>query len=57
MATEQETLEEFKEEEEIPRGQVLFDRWFLLFLLSVLLSGIFYNAWGIIELLMLPVRQ
>lgn len=52
MATEEHQPEE--EEERVPLGQIIFDEWFLLFLLSVVLSFIFYNAWGMLELLSLP---
>ena len=36
--------------DEIPKGQRYFDRIFLLLILSILISGLFYNVWGLIEL-------
>lgn len=41
---------ESKQEEEIPAGQVWFDKIFLLLLLSILISGLLYNVWGLLEL-------
>jgi hypothetical protein len=43
-----------EEPQEIPRGQKLFDNWILLLLLSLAISGVLYNAWGLIELFTLP---
>lgn len=37
-------------EEEIPAGQVWFDRIFLWFVLSILITGLLYNVWGMFEL-------
>ena len=45
-----EEKKEKKEPEIIPKGQVWFDRFFVGLVLSLLLSGILYNAWGLIEL-------
>ncbi len=42
-------------EEHVPLGQIAFDQIFLLFLLSLVLSFILYNAWGLMELLNVPV--
>lgn len=39
-----------QEQEPIPAGQNWFDRIFLLLILSILISGLFYNVWGVIEL-------
>jgi hypothetical protein len=44
-------------EEQVPLGQVIFDEWYLLFLVSVVLSFVLYNAWGLMELLRLPISQ
>ncbi len=44
-----------EQEEEIPLGQVAFDQLFLLFLLSLVLSFVLYNLWGLMELLNVPV--
>ncbi len=41
--------------EEIPRGQVLFDRLLWLFVGSLLLSALLYNAWGLIDLARVPL--
>lgn len=44
---------------EIPLGQRLFDRIFLLLIVSLLISGVLYNVWGLIETLgapPLPIR-
>ena len=38
------------EPEPIPSGQNWFDRIFLLLILSIVISGLFYNIWGLIEL-------
>ena len=51
-----ETQDQQQEEERKPLGQLIMDEWFLLFLLSVVLSFVFYNVWGVLELLSLPVR-
>ena len=42
------------EEESIPQGQVLFDKWFLWLFLTIIISAVLYNAWGLIEILSLP---
>ncbi len=44
-----------QEPERIPLGQVLFDQIFLLFMLSLVISFVLYNLWGLMELLNLPV--
>ena len=44
-----------EQHEPIPLGQIAFDQIFLLFLLSVVLSFILYNAWGLMELLNVPI--
>lgn len=36
--------------EPIPAGQIWFDRIFVLMALSILISGLIYNAWGLLEL-------
>ena len=38
----------------VPLGQRYFDRIFLLLAVSILISALVYNAWGVIELLTLP---
>lgn len=42
------------EEENARKWQKLFDNIWLLFLLSLLISGVIYNAWGIYDLLHVP---
>ncbi len=44
-----------QEPERIPVGQAVFDQIFLLFMLSLVLSFVLYNLWGLIELLNLPI--
>lgn len=36
------------------KWQKMFDNIWLLFLLSLLISGLIYNAWGIYDLLNVP---
>ena len=38
----------------IPAGQKLFDNVWLWLVLSLLISGVIYNAWGLIEIFTLP---
>ena len=38
----------------IPAGQKLFDNVWLWLVLSLLISGVLYNAWGLIEIFTLP---
>jgi len=42
------------ENELVPQGQKVFDNIWLLFLLSLLISGLIYNAWGLYNLLHVP---
>ncbi len=42
------------EAEEIPTGQKLFDRPFLLLLLGLVVMFGFYTVWGLVEILSLP---
>jgi len=37
----------------VPQGQKVFDNVWLLFLLSLLISGVIYNAWGLMNLMSL----
>ncbi len=39
---------------EIPLGQRLFDNTFALLIVSLLISGLVYNVWGLIETLGIP---
>ena len=45
--------QERTEEEKIPLGQVIFDEWFLLFVLSMIISFMIFNVWDLLELLSL----
>jgi len=48
------TKKEDQKKEPIPQGQVVFDNIWLLFLLSLLISGLIYNVWGIVDLINVP---
>ena len=41
-------------EEEIPLGQRLFDRPFLLLVAGLLVMFLFYTGWGLVEIYSLP---
>ena len=43
-----------QENEPVPQGQKWFDNIWLLFLLSLLISTLIYNVWGIINLMNVP---
>jgi hypothetical protein len=49
-----ETTEVTSQSGEVPLGQRLFDRPFLLLLLGLLVMFVFYTGWGLIEILTLP---
>lgn len=38
------------ESPDIPKGQIWFDKFFWLLALSILITGLVYNGWGLIEL-------
>lgn len=42
------------EPDEIPLGQRLFERPFLLLAAGILIMAIFYTGWGLYEILTLP---
>lgn len=42
------------DEKDIPWGQKLMDRPFLLLILGMLVMVVFYTLWGIAEIMMLP---
>ena len=44
-----------QEQERVPLGQVVFDEIFLLFLLSLVISFVLFNLWGMLELLRTPL--
>ena len=43
-----------EEQAERPRGQILFDNIALWFILSLALSLLLYNGWGLLELILVP---
>ena len=45
---------EKKDQESASKWQAVFDNVWLLFLLSLLISGVIYNAWGLFDLLHVP---
>lgn len=49
------SLPESKPQGRIPLGQVIFDEIFLWFLLSLVISFLVYNLWGMLDLLRSPV--
>lgn len=46
--------QEKHEDASAAKWQKVFDNIWLLFLLSLLISGLIYNAWGIYDLLNVP---
>jgi len=44
-------MAEKEENKPVPQGQKIFDNIWLLFLLSLLISGVIYNVWGIMNLM------
>ena len=44
-----------KDEKEATKWQKIFDNIWLLFVLSLLISGVLYNVWGIIDLVNVPI--
>ena len=43
-----------QENESVPKWQAVFDNIWLLFLLSLLISTLIYNVWGIMDLTSVP---
>lgn len=43
-----------EEPQEPPRGQKFFDNLLWLFILSLVISLLVYNTWGLIEILTVP---
>jgi len=41
-------------DEKVPLGQVIFDELFLFFMLSLVISLVVYNIWGLMDLLSTP---
>lgn len=48
------SMHEKEEEKTAFKWQAIFDNIWLLFLLSLLISGLIYNVWGIIDLMNVP---
>ena len=48
------TEKDEKENDVAEKWQKIFDNIWLLFLLSLLISGVLYNAWGIFDLINVP---
>ena len=46
---------EKKESEPISQGQKIFDNIWLLFILSLFISTLIYNVWGIVDLMGVPL--
>ncbi len=46
-----------QENEEATKWQKIFDNIWLLFLLSLLISGVIYNAWGLYDLMTVPLAK
>ena len=46
--------EEKQENDGASKWQKVFDNVWLLFLLSLLISGVIYNVWGLFDLLHVP---
>ncbi len=40
-----------------PKGQKIFDNIWLLFVLSLLISTLIYNVWGIIDIMNVPFAK
>lgn len=49
-----ENKEETQSAAEVPLGQRLFDRPFLLLLVGLLVMFVFYTGWGLFEIFSLP---
>jgi zona occludens toxin (predicted ATPase) len=48
------STKEKQENKPVTAGQKVFDNIWLLFLLSLLISTLIYNVWGILDLLSVP---
>ncbi len=46
-----------KGQEKVPRGQEIFDNILVLFLVSLVLSAVLYNVWGLLDLLSTPLGK
>ena len=54
MAKQKKQKQGAASEQPIPSGQKIFDNYFLWLILSFLISGVIYNAWGLVEIFSLP---
>jgi hypothetical protein len=43
-----------RDQEHVPVGQVVFDELFLFFMISLVISFVVYNVWGLMDLLGTP---
>jgi hypothetical protein len=43
-----------QDDEKVPIGQIIFDELFLFFMLSLVISFVVYNVWGLMDLLSTP---
>jgi len=43
------------DDEKVPIGQAIFDDLFLFFMLSLVISFVIYNVWGLLDLLSTPM--
>lgn len=43
-----------QDEEKVPFGQTIFDELFLFFMISLVISLVVYNLWGLMDLLGTP---
>lgn len=50
-------LEPPHDEEKVPFGQIIFDELFLFFMLSLVISLVIYNIWGLMDLLSTPLLK
>jgi len=41
------------EDDQVPKGQVWFDNYFLWFGLSIVITAVMYTVWGMVEILSL----
>lgn len=45
------------EDSQIPLGQRLLDKPFVLLLLGILVMALFYTGWGLLEVILLPTGK
>lgn len=44
-----------QDDEKVPFGQAIFDELFLFFMISLVISFVVYNVWGLMDLLATPI--